>query len=82
MVFFPMGQYKSAPERFIIYYFNRSNFLSLGVIHSLISLNKSCDYKASDIDIFTNKLDDSDNTNTLRVFYSFWFWISLVIKHT
>ena len=34
----------------------------------IISLNKLRDDKASEIDIFTNKLDNSDNTTILWVF--------------
>ena len=36
--------------------------------HSLISLNKSCNDKASQIDIFANKLDNSDNITILWAF--------------
>ena len=48
--------------------FNCFNFLSYGVTHSLISLSKSCDNKASQINIFTNKLDNSDITTILWTF--------------
>ena len=48
--------------------FNCSNSLSYGVTHSLISLNKSCDDKASQINIFTNKLNNSDSTTLLWTF--------------
>ena len=34
----------------------------------IISLNKMHNDKATQIDIFTNKLDNSDNTTTLWVF--------------
>ena len=37
-------------------------------IHLFISLNKLRDNKASEIDIFTNKLDNSDNTTILWAF--------------
>ena len=40
--------------------------------HSLISLDKLCDNKASQIGIFTNKLDDLDN-HTVSFFTHFDF---------
>ena len=43
--------------------FNYSNSLSYGMTYLLIPVNKLCNNKASQIDIFTNKLDNSDNTS-------------------
>ena len=37
--------------------------------YSVISLNKSCNGKASQINIFTNKLDNSDNEDLSKQLY-------------
>ena len=38
--------------------------------HSLTSLGKLCNEKSSQFGIFTNKLDDSENTTILMSFFS------------
>ena len=51
-------------------------------IHLFISLNKLRDNKASEIDIFTNKLDNSDNTTILWVFLTHFHFKSVLSSNT
>ena len=49
---------------------------------SIISLNKLRNDKASHIDNFTNKLDNSDNTNMLWVFLTHFHFKSVLSSNT
>ena len=62
--------------------FNCRNSLSYGVTHSLISLNKSCNDKASQIDISYRNSIIQTAQPYCECFDSIWFWIRLIIKHT
>ena len=50
--------------------------------YSLILLNKSCDDKALQIDIFTNKLDNLDNTTLLCAFFAHFDFESVLSSNT
>ena len=57
---------------------------SKGVTHSLISLNKSCDDDTKHHRSISSQTNYINRTTQrcYELFYSFWFWISLIIKHT
>ena len=61
---------------------NRSNSLSKGMTHSLCMhhiIKKIVWWQVSEIDIFTNKLDNSDSTTILWVFFTH-FHFKLVLS--